>query len=254
MSYHIDTIPIWDAVRSGSECPLCTLARSVESGMIELYLGGSVMEPATRIAVNDRGFCARHLRMLWDSEQKLPLALMLDTRMDTLLEKLRPLLQAASDEAARKKPARKLTAASKLLSAVEKECAGCVVCERSGAIMERYTETVASMLSGDADFRKSFAGCRGFCQPHFAALLRELLKPALLRDPRPLIAMLCDLQREALSRLHEETHFFTTKFNYRNADKPWGTAKDAPQRALQKLRGYEAGAPEDAQNDPDSLR
>ena len=43
MSYHIDTIPIWDAVRSGSECPLCTLARSVESGMIELYLGGSVM-------------------------------------------------------------------------------------------------------------------------------------------------------------------------------------------------------------------
>ena len=249
MPYHIDTIPIWDAVRSGSECPLCTLAQSVECGMIELYLGGSVMEPATRIAVNDRGFCARHLRMLWDSEQKLPLALMLDTRMDTLLERLRPLLQAASDEATRKKP-RKLIAAAKLLDAVEKECARCVVCERSGTIMERYIETMASMLGSDADFRKSFSSCRGLCQPHFAAMLRELLKPSLLRDPRPLIALMCERQQEALTRLHEEIHFFTTKFNYRNTDRPWGTAKDAPQRALQKPRGYRA-APGDQQKDAD---
>ena len=52
MKYHIDTIPLWDAVKLDGECPLCALSRKLELGEVERYLGASVMEPDTRIQVN----------------------------------------------------------------------------------------------------------------------------------------------------------------------------------------------------------
>ena len=41
MRYHIDTIPVWDAVKLGSECPFCVLRRREEQGQVERFLGGS---------------------------------------------------------------------------------------------------------------------------------------------------------------------------------------------------------------------
>ena len=45
MRYHIDTIPVWDAVKTGGECPLCILRRQAERTDVDRFLGGSVMEP-----------------------------------------------------------------------------------------------------------------------------------------------------------------------------------------------------------------
>ena len=44
-------------------------------------------------------------------------------------------------------------------------------------------------------------------------------------------------ERSNLDRLAQELEWFTLKFDYRNADKPWGTSRDAPERAINKLRG-----------------
>ena len=48
MRYHIDTIPVWDAMKLEGECPLCALRRKLELGEVERYLGASVMEPDTQ--------------------------------------------------------------------------------------------------------------------------------------------------------------------------------------------------------------
>ena len=32
MRYHIDTIPVWDAMKLEGECPLCALRRKLELG------------------------------------------------------------------------------------------------------------------------------------------------------------------------------------------------------------------------------
>ncbi len=61
--YHIDTIPIWDALHEQGECLLCSLRRRSEHMLAERYLGGSVMEPDTRVRVNQKGFCPEHHRM-----------------------------------------------------------------------------------------------------------------------------------------------------------------------------------------------
>ena len=35
MRYHIDTIPVWDAMKLEGECPLCALRRKLELGEVE---------------------------------------------------------------------------------------------------------------------------------------------------------------------------------------------------------------------------
>ena len=73
MKYHIDTIPVWDALKLEGECFLCALRRKTELGEAERYLGASVMEPDTRIQVNRKGFCPRHQEMLFGMSNRLGL-------------------------------------------------------------------------------------------------------------------------------------------------------------------------------------
>ena len=50
------------------------------------------------------------------------------------------------------------------------------------------------------------------------------------------------LTDDSLSRVADELEWFTLKFDYRNADKPWGNSRDALERAVTKLRGWCVGA------------
>ena len=45
------------------------------------------------------------------------------------------------------------------------------------------------------------------------------------------------LELDNLRRVEKELEWFTLKFDYRNADKPWGNSQDAPERAINKLMG-----------------
>ena len=88
MRYHIDTIPVWDAIKLDGECFLCALKRKTELGEVEHYLGASVMEPDTRIRVNKNGFCNNHQRMLYAVDNRLGHALMLESHVAETRERL----------------------------------------------------------------------------------------------------------------------------------------------------------------------
>lgn len=66
MSYHLETIPLWEAMEADSFCPLCSLNEKCEQNEVERSLGGSVMEPDTRIRVNQHGICAHHHQLLFE--------------------------------------------------------------------------------------------------------------------------------------------------------------------------------------------
>ena len=57
------------------------------------------------------------------------------------------------------------------------------------------------------------------------------------------------LMSDSLARLEEELSWFTQKFDYRNAQKPWGDSKDALERTVNKLRGWCLGS-EPMQDEP----
>ena len=52
MQYHLETIPVWEAMEKESNCPLCALYRKCEENEIDRSLGGSVKEPDAKTAVD----------------------------------------------------------------------------------------------------------------------------------------------------------------------------------------------------------
>ena len=73
-------------------------------------------------------------------------------------------------------------------------------------------------LKGDGKERDA----HGHCQQAQAAEFRKAV---------------AQLELQNLKRVEGELEFFTLKFDYRYADKPWGNSKDAPERAINKLMG-----------------
>ena len=252
MRYHIDTIPVWDAVKQRGECPLCALRRREELGAVDRCLGGSVMEPDTRIRVNEKGFCPRHHVLLYAQQNRLGHALMTHThlmetekRANAILHQAtqgkRPsLMQRALGRGGEGDPARQAA------EALEKLTGSCVLCEEIAGNMSRYAYTLLHLYANDSAFQTAFREGKGVCLPD-AALLLRMSGDALSADKQAaFIADLARLQEENLKRVEGELEWFTLKFDYRNADKPWNNSRDALERAVTKLRGWCVGAEPDA--------
>lgn len=218
MRYHIDTIPVWDAYRTDSECPLCDLRAKAEADYVERFLGASVMEPDVRIEVNEKGFCGPHFAMMFAEKNRLGLALMTHTHLQETIAKQEKQTAPKRGLLTKRKPA-------------PPPDATCVLCERLDHTMNRYLYTVLHLWRTDPAFRKAFEASKGLCIPH-AAQLREMAA-----GDTAFLVSLDTLQRENLARIEQELEWFTLKFDYRNTDKPWGNSRDAVERAINKLRG-----------------
>lgn len=255
MKYHIDTIPVWDAMKTDSECPLCALRRKTERLLVDRSLGASVMSPDTRIRVNERGFCSRHQAMMYDfpGGNRLGHGLM----MLSHLQSLRPKVEKATRATAQGRGG--AGAFSRLFGAGKAEDAKpaspldaladtCLLCEEMRLQADRQTASLLHLWKTEKAFRDAFLASKGLCVPdtaHALMMSEELLTGESQRDFKAAAARLLN---ENLKRLEEELEWFTLKFDYRNADKLWGNSRDALERTVNKLRGWTLG-PEPMQDD-----
>lgn len=220
MQYHIQTTPIWDAFKSGCECPLCAIYSKTEQRLVSQYLNEAVMEPDYRVKVNKRGFCERHLKKLYEGKNKLGLALQLHTRSQALLKELRSLDNAKEA----KKEAAKVRAA----------LSTCVICDTADEMMERYAYTVAEMYLREKEFPALFAASNGFCLKHYALLLEYVAHAG--KAAAQYASALTSLQRTRFSNLSDDLQAFTNQYDYRSA-RATGSAKEALPKMIGKLLG-----------------
>lgn len=248
MRYHIDTIPLWDAVKLQGECPLCALRRKNELLEIQRFLGASVMEPDSRIEVNAKGFCQHHQTMLFAEKNRLGLALLMDSHIRELEKKVSKIMgkaKGAGNELAGASLFKRMGNKAGGLSEPAKELRSlaepCVLCDSLNENMDRYTYTFLHLWKTDSEFRKAIAASKGLCIPDCAKLL-DMAPEAL---PANMMGDFCkdmaDLMEKNLKRLEEELEWFTLKFDYRNNEKPWNNSKDALERTINKLRGWCVG-------------
>ena len=244
MKQHIDTAPIWESYRQDCECPLCLLHAKVEAQNVDYFLGESVMEPSQRIEVNQKGFCAAHFKKIYDAGNRLGLALMTHTYMKETIKQLKDnaekVRQAAAAEAG--KPIFKRIGGKKGAS-LETACdeivkigGRCVLCERLSESMERYVYTVLYMYKHEPDFPKLFSTSKGMCLKHYAQALQMAPQHLSGDTLKAFVDTLTELETANFDRLEGEIAWFTNKFDYRNADKPWGNSKDSVKRSINKLR------------------
>ena len=241
MQYHLDTIPVWDAFHEGGECPLCSLQEKLEQDFVDLALGGAAMEPDVRIASNEKGYCARHLTLLYQSQRRLPMALVVHTHLMETHARLKPALERAASPAPAKGGLFSKKAAEDpiqvLEKALEKAVSTCVMCERIESNMDQYLYTVLHLYQHDAEFQRTFQESAGFCLPHTRALLDMADKHMHGAKREAFAADLARIQEEALTRLEGELYQFTQMFDYRSQGKDFGSSRDALPRTMTKLRG-----------------
>ena len=76
MKEQLYTIPVNDAFEKECECPLCQMYDELEKESIDFMLGPSYMEDDIRMATDKTGFCAKHIKQLYDGQNRLGIALM----------------------------------------------------------------------------------------------------------------------------------------------------------------------------------
>ena len=257
MRYHIDTIPVWDAQKLDSECLLCALRRQIERGEVERFLGGSVMEPDTRVQVNAKGFCQRHHVLLYAQQNRLGHALMTHTHMRETRQKADQILSAAVEGSQGKDSSRikrvlgrggqdALNAAA---DALDRLTGTCILCDSIESNMNRYAYTLLHLYTHDTAFRQAFEGGKGVCLKDAALLLRMAAEELRGKEQQAFVQTLQSLIARNMQRVEDELEWFTLKFDYRNADKPWNNSRDALDRAVTKLRSWCLGAEPDGKKE-----
>ncbi|HHY83550.1 MAG TPA: ABC transporter substrate-binding protein [Clostridiales bacterium] len=250
MKYHLDTIPVWDAYHENSECPLCILEDKAEKSYVDSFLGGSVMEPDTRIEVNEKGFCPHHNKLLYKAQNRLGLALMTHTHtletMKKLKHEINKLEKAAKNpEKASRHLMAKLSGGESSIEHAMREFSAwlnnhrnrCIICDRIEYSLNRYAYTIIHLWEHDQEFRKAMNQSKGFCFSHLPVVLNMAAERLSRSRQAELISELNKLLLDNMDRLEKELLWFTQKFDYKNQDKPWGNSRDALPRILQKLTG-----------------
>jgi len=245
MKYHLETIPVWDAYKEDSECPLCILENKAEKQYIDFFLGSSVMEPDVRIEVNKIGFCPEHFTLLYKVQNRLGLALLTHTHLKETIEKFKKQTAALMNEQSGsflfskmiKRKTEKQNPVDHFYTQILKQRDNCMICNRINEALKRYTYTILHLWDNDQEFKKQMMESKGFCLYHFASLVHMAGETLSARKCSLFLEDIIPLQMKALERLENELFWFTQKFDYRNQDKPWGNSKDSLPRTLQKLTG-----------------
>jgi len=258
MRYHIDTIPVWDAMKQDGECLLCSLERKTELGEAERYLGASVMEPDVRIRVNSRGFCRHHHAMLFTMSNRLGHALMLESHMIEIRDRLAKISGSLEKTAGQLKEAgisdklsgKTRNAAAEIVKQAQtiEEMAGtCLMCDTIEENMNRYLHTFFHLYQNDGDFRSRFEQSKGLCLPHMGKLLETAAQELNAKDLGRFTETLIRLQKENMDRIQEDISWFIKKFDYRYENDSWKNSKDAVERTVNKVRGWCVGKDPGAQ-------
>lgn len=221
MKEKIYTIPINEAFEESCECPFCLIEKRLEAEAVEYSLGPAMMEPDHRELSNEKGYCNKHFEMLFKNQNKLPLALVIDTHLEEVRKKISKMNNT-------KKGLFKKTGDK---PSVSETISSCMVCEKVSKTMERYFKVMLDMWKTEEEFREKFDKSKGFCVPHFEKLYQ-------LSNNEEFLKALVKKEEAELEALQADIHKFTLKFDYRNKDMEWGTAKDAPIRAVEKIAGY----------------
>ena len=235
MKEKLYTIPVNDAFREDCECPLCSIYHKLEQDALEYTLRPSTYMVSERREESDKvGFCKRHAAMLNEMPDRLGLALIYKTHMDSFVKEIE---QRQKEPVKQASFFKKKTEASGLAAYIGQLEKSCFVCEKIEKTFHDYLGTIFHLYKKEEEFRKLFTSSKGFCTKHYGMLYEmapERLGGALLDS---FISELNQLYLENMKRVRDDLSWFVDKFDYRFKDEPWKNSKDALPRTLTKVNG-----------------
>lgn len=229
---------VHDAYERGGECPLCDLEEAAENTYLRSFQHSRVMEPNVRVQTNRTGFCPGHFRKLYDGENKLGLSLVVHTHLQHIRPHIAEAMDALLEAADGRRPREQLAAAAAPMAALRDAC---FICGLLDADRQRYAFTVLYLWSRDPGFSAAFRASRGFCIPHFLAVLDEASKSMKADRIKGWLAETIPLMKSSLELLEEDLGAFTQLHQAGNASPGTDAERTALARSLQKLAGGRFG-------------
>ena len=236
MKEKLYTIPVNEAFNSDTECPLCSMRKSLENNAIEFTMGPSYMEDDIREATSRLGFCEKHLELLYKNQNRLGLALILKTHMDKLVADIEK-LSGSGTKPAGSSLFRRKSEPSGVVHYLDELEQSCFVCEKINNTFDRYVATIFHLYHTEDAFRSRFRESKGFCTGHYKMLYGAAPKYLNGEELTGFLQLLNLLYLENMKRVRDDVEWFINKFDYRYADEPWKNAKDALPRSMQKTNG-----------------
>ena len=224
MKEHIYTIPVTEAFAEHKDhCPFCALAEKLERDELDIILGASMMEPDVRSETNEKGFCERHYAKMFGMKNRLGLALMLESHLESLKKEIKTGNIFSRDIAA------------KSVDRIERLDNSCYVCDRIEDKISKMFTTAAYLFDEEKDFKANFKEVRYFCLPHYREYMLAA-KRALGKDGYAELVRASNEKVTAyLDSLKDDVSLFCKKFDYRFDDLPWGESKDSVERSIKFL-------------------
>lgn len=234
MKEQLYTIPVNDAFNEPCECPLCKIYDNLEQESIDFMLGSSYMEDDIRMETNKTGFCTKHIKQLYDRQNRLGIALMLHTHMKHTGEHIEKMAKSCNSS---KKSLFGKKEKSPLIDYIKEIENSCYICNRIENVFDRYIKTVIHCYTHDDDFKKKFNESKGFCTKHYGMLYEYAEKTLNSSALNNFISDLNDIYINNFKRVTDELEWFIDKFDYKNENEPWKNSKDAIQRSILKTNG-----------------
>lgn len=235
MKEQIYTIPVTDGFTAGGECPFCNMLRKLDKDAVDYMLGPSYMEDDIRLDTNKIGFCKDHYHKMYHEQNRLGLALMLHTHLQQINKDLNELSTELKSTPKKNIFSKQTKDNNKIASYIDNISNSCYICNKIEETFARYIDTFFFMWEKKPEIKELVKNSNGFCLEHFKTLLEVGEKKLKAKDYDEFLKFILPIELENLKRLEEEVEWFTNKFDYKYADQPWKTSKDAVPRALTKI-------------------
>ncbi len=212
----IHKIPVNEVFSEVCGCPICRLkARYAKKAVWFLYEEG-IMNPETRIETNEKGFCKEHLEMLSQEKQSLSLALMLETRLETIQNDL------------------KGKGAKSMIKQIEKLSKTCFICEYVDRALDEIAGLVSQMYK-EEEFKQKFLAQEFFCLPHTALLFeKNELKGSLSSK---YVQDVITINQNFSTKVRKDLNCYAESFDYKSARGSGNSVKDASKKAIEYMQG-----------------
>ena len=218
------TIPVTDIFEPKCGCPICLLRDTLEKRTVEYIMGAAMMEPDVRIETNKLGFCKTHFEQMRDCKNRLSLALMLQSHLQSMQKNIFTRQSLFEPKKAKQKK----------VSAVNSTC---FVCSKIDWGMSRILVTLFEMYVQQREFRELFDQQEMLCLPHYDLLVGMCSEHMDKKNQKMFIDSCTALTEKYLDALEKDVSHYCKMYDYRNtgADADWGNSKDSIERAIKFL-------------------
>ena len=228
MGVDIAVLRIKRVIGSDEECFLCALEDEIESKYVDTYLSELVMDASSREKIiESRGFCNHHFYKMLIAANKPRssdghgIALVNESIIEKLIQDLQ------------KQKGHHIDDVNKLL-VTENKCPACI---HLSQFAKMYAEKIVEPLSsGNEEFLKLLKESKGFCIPHFVALV-QLAKETMPSQSQEIVKTLMEIEEKNLGRLNSELAEYVKRQSYEFSEKDRSAVADIVPRSVEKIAG-----------------